>query len=651
MRPDQNNSNNSDVAVLPRGSKSMKTASLLPGLIALAGLATAPAWSAPVPVSTTDPNNGITDLFSATFDGALSPCTPSDPDWCSFFNGKPGPNRNIVINPDPTLVINGVPNGITPVPVAGSYLDVAVDGARTQVTLSGGTIAFPPISLTIQGGTPNSTVVDATGAGVVFNSTPQVAALDANGRAEFLVNLAPTIAVDFSTFSVVVNSCAGPLCAIIPILTLDMVRYRLVIDFDPTFTTFTADFIGQTGNNSILSITMNSAVPEIAVTDSVAPAGDLQVPFGDVTELTTATQTVTVTNAGGLPLSLGAMGLNDALAAPFALANDDCTAAVLPPAASCTFDVTFTPGAVGSFSDTLDIPSDDADEPAVTVTVTGNGTAQPVPNIRVSDSVAPATDQTIPFGNTTVGGTSDQTVTVTNDGNADLAVGVITGLAAPFSLVNDNCSSQTLAPAASCTVGVRFEPVAVGAAADSLAIPSNDAADPTVTVDVTGTGVSLATPDISVTDNTLPDDDLLVPFGNVTEGTTRDRTITVTNTGGLDLQVGQVAGLNPLAAPFSIVADGCSAQTVAPAGTCVVTVRYAPPATGNASDSLDIPSNDPDEASVTVQLTGAGIELGEGGVDTPSPDGADSGFMAIDPATLALLGAAGLWGWRRRPSR
>ncbi len=418
-------------------------------------------------VDTTNPANGYTDLFSATFDGALSPCTGSDPSWCTFFNGKPGPNRNIIITPTPTGVINAVPLGITPVPAAGSYLDLTLDGARTQVTISGGTIAVPAISLTIQGGTPNATVVNAGGAGVVFSAAPQTAPLDANGRAEFLVNLAPAIAVDFSTFTVIVGApngtCSGPLCSIIPILTLDMVRYRLVIDYNADFSTFTADYIGQTGNNSILSITMNSVVPEIAVTDSVAPADDLLVPFGDVTELTSATQTVTVTNAGTANLVLGPVAGTLTLEAPFALANDNCSGATVAARRNCTFQVTFSPGVVGAFSDTLDIPSNDASEPSVTVTVTGNGVALPVPNISITDSVPPADDQLVPFGSAAVGTTADEVVTVTNDGNGDLILGTLAsadGLLAPFSLVNDTCSGQTVLPAASCTLTVRFEPTA-----------------------------------------------------------------------------------------------------------------------------------------------------------------------------------------------
>lgn len=636
----------------------MKTGTLLRGLGALIILTTTPALAVQVAVDTGSASNGITDLFSATFDPGQQPCTAGSPSYCPFFGGDPPAIRNIVVTPTPTGAINAVPVGITPVSASGSFLNLTLNGARTQLTIAGGVIAFPPLVLTIQ----TTTVVNATGAGVVFDTASQVAAVNAQGQAEFLVNLLPATAVDFSSFSVAVPgpypgpNCAGPLCALIPVLTLDMVRYRLLIDYDPTFSYFTASFIGQTQNNSLLYITMNSVSPEIAVTDSVAPAVDLSVPFGDVTELTTASQTVTVTNSGTGNLLLGAVALANPLAAPFAIANDNCTAATVLPASTCTFNVTFSPGSVGTFTEVFDIPSNDADEPSITVVVSGNGTAQPVPNISVTDSVAPTTDQAVPFGTAGVGATLNQTVTVTNSGNANLLVGTIAaanGLVAPFSVVSDNCSGQTVAPAANCTLGVRFQPTGAGVFNDAFDIPSNDSADPTITVTVSGTGTALATPDISVTDDSLPADDLLVPFGNVTESTTRDRTVTVTNSGGADLVLGPIGGANPVAAPFSILSNSCAALpglVLVPAASCTVVLRYAPTSTGAASDSVDIPSTDPDEAMVTVQLTGTGIGEGEGGFEAPTPDGG-GGFMAIDPATLLLLGAAGVWVGRRRLRR
>ncbi len=638
------------------GSNRVKTATWLRGATALLILsAMTSSFATNVAIDTTSPANGITDLYSATFDGSLQPCGPSSPAYCTFFNGEPRPGRNIVITPSPTGYISAVPLGITPTPPSGSYLDLTLNGPRTQVTIAGGVLAYPSITLTILGSTANATVVNANGGGVVFDTAPQTATLNAQGQAEFLVNLAPAIAVDFSQFSVVafppIGSCAGNLCSLIPILTLDMVKYRLFIDYDPTFTYFTASFIGQTGNNSVLSMAINSVAPEIVVTDSRAPAGDLQVPFGSITELTTATQTVTVTNNGGANLLVGQVGGANPLAAPFAITNDTCSNASVLPSAACTFNVTFTPGSVGAFSDSLDIPSNDADEAVTTVALSGTGSAAPEPTISVTDTVAPVDDNLVPFGSTAVGSQLDQTVTVTNVGNGDLIlgqIGVANGLLAPYSITTDTCSSQTLAPAANCTIGLRFEPTAAGATSDSFDIPSNDATDPTVTVSVTGTGTSAAIPNIVVTDNTLPADDRIVPFGNVTLGTTRDRVITVTNGGGADLVLGTVAGSNPLAAPFSVVSNNCSGQILAPAASCAVVAHFSPVDTTTSSDSLDIPSNDPDEPAITIAVNGTGINAGEGNPEAPSPGGASTGFMAIDPATLLLLGAAGVFSWRRR---
>ena len=47
-------------------------------------------------------------------------------------------------------------------------------------------------------------------------------------------------------------------CRLLPLLNLDMVRYRVFLDFDPTFTSFTGTFIGQTSNNSMLCVNLDS---------------------------------------------------------------------------------------------------------------------------------------------------------------------------------------------------------------------------------------------------------------------------------------------------------------------------------------------------------------------------------------------------------
>ncbi len=98
------------------------------------------------------------------------------------------------------------------------------------------------------------------------------------------------------------------------------------------------------------------------------------------------------------------------------------------------------------------------------------------------------------FGSVATGANATNTLTVHNDGDANLVIGTLAGLAAPFSLVGNTCSNQTIAPAGSCTVGVRFAPTASGNFTDTLDIPSNDGDDPNVAIAVSGTGTATGTP-------------------------------------------------------------------------------------------------------------------------------------------------------------
>ncbi len=618
------------------------------------------------PVDPSSANNGLLGIYSATFDPPLNPgCGPGKltAAECAFFGGQTPATEEITIVPTPTGVtatadtsqcVQNFPTlpEVTP-PCATLYasptpsaLDLTLSASNTQLAISGGDVFFPNLTIVISNGTASQTDVFAKGASIInLVPSPGTVPVDGNGIAVFEVDVAPGLAADFATFSQIVTSCTGPLCALIPILTLDMIRYRLTIDWDPTFTFFTANFIGQTANNSLVFATMDSGIPDIAVTDSVAPAGDQLVTFGSVTELSVADQTVTVTNEGEGNLEVGNIAQANPLAAPFSIQADACSLQSLAPAATCDLTVRFAPTATGPFSDSFDIPSDDPDENPVTVSLTGTGTALPVPDIAVTDSVAPAADQLIPFGNVAEATSVDQTVTIANSGNANLVLGQLgqaNPLAAPFSIppVSDNCSGQTIAPATNCTVTVRFAPVAAGAFADTFDIPSDDPDENPVTFNLTGTGTSTSmdVPDITVTDTVPPTGDLSIAFGGVTEGTPWDRVVTIRNDGAANLQMGMIAQTDTLSGAFSILSDNCSAQIIAPAGSCILMVRFLPPSVGDFSDSFDIPSNDADEAVLIFSVSGTGLLLGTGTINL-NPEGADSGAFgsATGPATLWAL--------------
>ena len=101
-----------------------------------------------------------------------------------------------------------------------------------------------------------------------------------------------------------------------------------------------------------------------------------------------------------------------------------------------------------------------------------------------------------------------------------------------------------------------------------------------------------------------------MPFGNVTENESADATVTITNDGTENLDIGTITDPS---APFSINATACSGQTLTPGQSCNCTVTFAPTATGTFDDSFDISSNDPDENPVTVSVSGTGTAA-------PAPD-------------------------------
>jgi hypothetical protein len=109
-----------------------------------------------------------------------------------------------------------------------------------------------------------------------------------------------------------------------------------------------------------------------------------------------------------------------------------------------------------------------------------------------------STDQ-ISFGNVVANSqglrSADRSVQVTNTGTGSLRLGqlaVANPLAPPFSVFDDNCSGVSLAPNASCSVVVRFQPTQPqDYPPDSFDIPSNDADEPTLTVNVSGNGKGL----------------------------------------------------------------------------------------------------------------------------------------------------------------
>ena len=120
-----------------------------------------------------------------------------------------------------------------------------------------------------------------------------------------------------------------------------------------------------------------------------------------------------------------------------------------------------------------------------------------------------------------------------------------------------------------------------------------------------------------------------VGFGSLPVGSSSNQTVTVTNGGPTNLNIGMIS--NP-SSPFSIVTDDCSGATIAPStGSCTVTVKFAPASSGGFGGNFNIPSNDPDEDLSTVGLSGTGIRQY---TLTVNKDGTGTGTVTSSPAGI-----------------
>jgi hypothetical protein len=297
-----------------------------------------------------------------------------------------------------------------------------------------------------------------------------------------------------------------------------------------------------------------------------------------------ATQSVVVTNSGSDTLNVG----KATVSAPFAIGADGCSNTAVAPGGNCTIQVAFAPSATGPVSGMLSIP-DDAPGSPQTVALSGTG-VQPLATVSPSS---------LSFGNVRVGpgsAAAQQYVTITNSGTADLHIASVTFAGDHAFTIGTGCSSLTLAPGASCRVGVYASPDTIGARSGTLQFADDAPGSPqVVTLRVTGLDGRLSAAPASI------------DFGSLRDGAKSSKvTIKVTNTGNVNLNISKVAitGLNP--SSFAIASNSCSGARLAPGATCTVTVYFRPQTIGALSASLTF-TNDGLGGAQSVSMRGTGL--------------------------------------------
>ena len=351
---------------------------------------------------------------------------------------------------------------------------------------------------------------------------------------------------------------------------------------DPDTPTLTANLTG----NGVLP-------PDIDV-------NPLSIDFGNVNVGGSATRTLTISNLGSSDLEILYVG---GLTLPLSISpgqTNPCpsTSSVpftLAPSQSCTYDITFSPSQAGQVNVQLTINSNDPDENPLYINIVGVGISSDNPLI----SVDPAS---IDFGVQGIGTRSQSSrITVSNIGGQPLSVNSATLTDTNnFIITLDNCSGNQLQSGDICYIDVAFEPSQMGIINASLIIDSNDPANPSFSISLSGEGIPK--------DPTISVEPASFDFGDVSLGYPRRTTFSISNAGYDVLSISSVKITGANQAEFQILRDNCTNNVLSYGSICTVDVEFNPSSVGQGKSAvLEIYSNDPANNPAKVNLYGNAV--------------------------------------------
>ena len=347
--------------------------------------------------------------------------------------------------------------------------------------------------------------------------------------------------------------------------------------------------IANTGSTPTVNVTLSGG----SQTQGAITPSPSSLNFGNVQVGYKQTLSETLTNTGGSSLTVTQV---NATGTGFSVSGLTLPL-TLPAGQSQPFSVTFTPQSAGTASGNLAIVNTGS---VATVNIALSGGAQtagvitPSPSSLNFGSVQVGNNQALPMTLTNSGGTT-VTVTQVNPTGAGFSV---SGLSLPLMLTAGQSQSFT----------VTFTPSSAGSSNGNLAIVSN-ASNSTVNVALSGNGLAAGA---------LTPSPSSLSFGNVQVGNHLQLQETLTNSGGVNVNISQATvsgtgftmrGLNP---PLMLT----------PGQHYTFAVTLAPPSTGNFSGNVAIVS-DASNPNLSIPLSGTGI---------PVPQGQ----LSVSPTTLAF---------------
>jgi len=352
-------------------------------------------------------------------------------------------------------------------------LNTAVTGSGTSPSSTSPTPAPTPAPPPAPAPTPTptptyllspSTTAASFGNVNVGSTSVQAVSLSNTGNSAVSISQVKTAGTGFSASGVNVplNLAAGQSAS-------------LNLTFAPTSAGSVSGSVTLVSNasNSPASIALSGVAVQPQL--SVVPAS---VGFGTVAVGSTNTQTMMVTNQGTANLSVSQATVSGT---GFGLSPSALPMTVAP-GKSGTLTVTFTPTTTARTTGNLAVMSNAPNSP-VTVPLSGSGAT--------TSSQLAASPTALNFANVSLGGSSSQTVTLDNTGNASASISQLTVTGAGFT-ASGLTTPLTLAAGQSTTFTVAFAPTAAGSVSGNVSVSSNATNSPTQ-ISLSGTGAAPAT--------------------------------------------------------------------------------------------------------------------------------------------------------------
>jgi hypothetical protein len=324
------------------------------------------------------------------------------------------------------------------------------------------------------------------------------------------------------------------------------------------------------------SVDSPQRIPVLGIsTMALARLGPSRLNFSQNVGASSAQQTVTLTNTGDGPLSIGGIAATgDFKALPH------CPSVLLP-GLTCPIGVVFAPQAAGARHGSLVVTDDANAAPGSQDTVRLDGFAyQPVATLSATVLVP---------GANLGASAGSQVVTVTNTGDGALTVRAIAinGAAAGDYRQSSDCL-RTLQPGASCTVTVAFTPQGYGLRAASLTL-FDDGAGGSQSIALHGTGTAA---------RALLSSGFLNFGGDSVGNPTAPQNVVLFNAGNGTLSIGGIK----LSGDDYALSSGCG-STLAAGASCTISITFLPQATGARSGLVTITDS---AGTQRISLSGVG---------------------------------------------